>query len=434
MPIALQRRLGLKEREMASDRTSPKETGFTVLIAEDERALAKALATTLEGQGLRAITVHHGDNALALARGLQPDVLVSDVMMPGKSGIEICRALKSDPTTASIPVILLTAKAQPEDREEGFAAGATEYLTKPFSPIELITLIHRIIDGQVIVPRPYQPKLSALPVDQLAVYARELRELYESERSERQALEEAQRRLDDLDRLKATFLGTITHELLTPFSTFGMALQLVQKAGEPYADLADPLEELGDAMAQLHRKVRGVVKFAELVNKSREPLLGMHSFSVVVPWALQPLVIMAQSRGIDFRVLVDPGLPKAYIDAELVGEAVFQMAHNAVKFSRPGGLVRTRVFADQGVVWIQVSDEGVGLAPEQMAQLGQPFEASVEALRNGQEGMGIGWTMVSYVAELHHGRTQVESPGLDQGSTFAMSLPLGYPESQRAPQ
>ncbi len=402
---------------------------FTVLIAEDERALAKALATTLESEGLRAIVVHDGDNALALARGLQPDVLISDVMMPGKTGIEICRALKSDLATALIPVILLTAKAQLEDRQEGFAAGATEYLTKPFSPIELITLINKIIEGQAIEPQPYRPDPAVLPVDQLAIYARELRELYEKERAERRALEEAQRRLDELDRLKATFLGTITHELLTPFSTFGMALQLVQKASEPYADLQEPLEDLGTAMAQLHRKVKGVVKFAELVNKSHEPLLGLHDLNVVIPWALQPLVIIAQSRGIDFRVLLTPDLPKARIDAELLGEAVFQMAHNAVKFSRAGGKVRTRVFEDKGQVWIEVSDEGVGLAPEQIALLGQPFEASVEALRNGQEGMGIGWTLVSYVAEIHNGGTHVESPGLNQGSTFSIFLPLYSPES-----
>lgn len=397
---------------------------FTVLIAEDEPALAKVLATTLESEGLRPVIVHDGENALALARGLQPDILVSDVMMPGKTGIEICRELKADLTTAMIPVILLTAKAQMEDRQEGFAAGATEYLTKPFSPIELITLIHKILDGQVIEPQLYRPDLSVLPVDQLAIYARELRELYEKERAERRALAEAQRRLDELDRLKATFLGTITHELLTPFSTFGMALQIVQKASEPYPALEESLEDLGNAMAQLHRKVKGVVKFAELVHKSRELQLGLHDLQTVIPWALQPLIIIAQTRQIDFRVLIAPGLPKVRVDAELLAEAIFQMAHNAVKFSTADGKVLTRVFEDKGNICIEVSDEGVGLTAEQMDLLGQPFEASIEALRNGQEGMGIGWALVSYVAEIHDGSTRVKSAGLGQGSVFSLFFPL----------
>ena len=97
------------------------------------------------------------------------------------------------------------------------------------------------------------------------------------------------KRLDELDRLKATFLGTITHELLTPFSTFGLALQFAQKASEPYADLQESLADLGDAMARLHRKVKGVVKFAELVNKSREPQLGLHDLKVVDPVGIAAL-------------------------------------------------------------------------------------------------------------------------------------------------
>ncbi len=401
-----------------------KRAKFTILIAEDDRPLAKVIATTLEGEGLRTIVVYDGENALALARGLLPDVMISDIVMPGKDGIEICRALKADPETASIPVILLTGRTQDESRKAGLAAGAIEYLTKPFSPIELITLVNKVIEGQAVEPRPYQSDLSTMPADQLAIYARELRALFEKERSERQALEKAQQRLNELDRLKATFLGAITHELLTPFSTFGLALQLVQKAGQPYPDLQKPLEELGAAMAQLHRKVQGVVKFAELVNKSREPSLAYHDLKVVVPWALQPLALMAKTRDIDFRVLVAPDLPKVYVDAELISEAVFQMAHNAIKFNHAGGKVHTRVFENEGQIWIEVSDEGVGLTPEQIAILGRPFETNVEALRNGQEGMGIGWALVCYVAEVHKGGTHIESPGTHRGSKFSLYWPL----------
>lgn len=396
----------------------------TVLIAEDERPLASAIATTLDGEGLLPVVVHDGDHALALARGMHPAVLISDVMMPGKTGLEVCRALKSDPATASIPVVLLTARAQLDDRKEGFAAGADEYLTKPFSPTELIELIDKILAGQVIEPHTYQADLSVLPVDQLAVYARELRELFEKEREERRALMAAYKRLDELDQLKATFLGTITHELLTPFSTFGLALQLVQKASEPYPDLQDSLADLGDAMARLHRKVKGVVKFAELVNKSREPQFGFHDLNVIIPWALQPLAVMAQPRDIDFRVFIAPDVPKIKVDAELLAEAVFQMAHNGIKFSTAGGQVSTRVFVDKDCVCIQISDQGVGLTEEQIALLGRPLDVTVDALRSGQEGMGIGWALVTYVVEIHNGWNRIESPGPARGSVFSIFLPI----------
>jgi signal transduction histidine kinase len=182
-------------------------------------------------------------------------------------------------------------------------------------------------------------------------------------------------------------------------------------------------------MAQLHRKVKGVVKFAELVNKSREPQLGLHDLNVVVPWALQPLAIMAQPREIDFRVFVAPALPKILVDADLLAEAVFQMTHNAVKFSKAGRKVSTRIFEDNNFVWIEVSDDGIGLTQEQIALLGQPFEVSADALRSGQEGMGIGWTLASYVAEIHNGGTLVKSPGPSQGSTFSIFVPIAPPDS-----
>jgi signal transduction histidine kinase len=75
-------------------------------------------------------------------------------------------------------------------------------------------------------------------------------------------------------------------------------------------------------------------------------------------------------------------------------------------------------------VVVEVIDTGVGLSSERLALLGQPFEQTADALRRGQEGLGIGWAFVCYVAEVHGGWTWVESPGPDQGSTFALALPV----------
>jgi len=73
---------------------------------------------------------------------------------------------------------------------------------------------------------------------------------------------------------------------------------------------------------------------------------------------------------------------------------------------------------------IEVQDTGVGLTPERLEMLGQPFEQGVDALRRGQEGLGLGWTFVRYVAEVHGGQTHVKSLGPNQGSTFSLALPL----------
>jgi len=99
------------------------------------------------------------------------------------------------------------------------------------------------------------------------------------------------------------------------------------------------------------------------------------------------------------------------------------MAHNAVKFNKPGGRASIRAFSSNDHVVIEVTDTGVGLSKDRLEMLGHPFEQSADALRRGQEGLGIGWAFVCYVAEVHDGRTDVQSDGAGCGSTFTLALP-----------
>ena len=396
----------------------------TVLIAGGERTLAEAVAVTLDREGLRTVVAHDGEQVLALARTLQLDLIILDVKMPGRSGVEVCAALKTDPTTASIPVILLTAGRDEADRRVGIAAGAGVCLTKPFSPTELIGLVDAALTGRPIEPSPCHLDPSPMPDDQLLVYARELRQLSERERIERQALEEACQRLDELDRLKAAFLSAVTHELLTPFASIGLTLQVLQRQGEGFQpEQRDALDDLMTEVARLHRLVSGVVKFAGLVTRRRKPQPRRISLDRVIPRAVRPVAVLAQAREVDFRVFVPPDLPQVHADPELLEEAVFQMAHNAVKFNLPGGRARVRASEHEGCVVIEVADTGVGLAAERLAVLGRPFEQCADDLRRGREGLGVGWAFVCYVAELQGGWTRVESPGPGQGSTFSLTLP-----------
>ena len=410
-----------------------------ILIADAEKHLADAIAATLGREGLETTVTYDGDRALAMAYALQPDLILLDVMMPGRSGVEICETLKNSPITASIPVVLITARSLKQDREAGLAAGADEYLTKPFSPTELIALVNRFLDEQPIAPLPRErvqtaepavrPNLAVMPADQLVVYARELSELAEREKNQRQALQEAHQRLGELDRLKAAFLGAVTHELLTPFVTIGLPLEVLQRRGEDLKpDQQAALDELATEIAGLHQLISGVVKFSELMNKRREPQPGYYTLERVIPAAVQPVAMLAQARQIDFRCMVPPDLPKVRADPDLLGEALFQMAHNAVKFNVPDGQAKVQAVHSGEWLVIKVSDTGVGLTPERLALLGQPFEQSADALRRGREGLGIGWAFVGYVAEVHGGRTHVTSPGPGEGSTFSLALPLAQVE------
>lgn len=116
-----------------------------ILIADDEENLRILVRTTLEDPDYQIIEATDGDEALRLIRQERPDVILLDWMMPGMTGIEVLQAVKADAALASIPVIMLTAKAQAVDRERGLQMGALDYLFKPFSPLELLNIVERLL-------------------------------------------------------------------------------------------------------------------------------------------------------------------------------------------------------------------------------------------------------------------------------------------------
>lgn len=116
-----------------------------VLVVEDEHDIAALIAYQLTREGLRVETAANGPEALDAVGREIPDLVVLDRMLPGLSGDAVLKQLKSEPTTANIPVLVLTAKREQEDRIGGFELGADDYLTKPFSPRELVLRVQAIL-------------------------------------------------------------------------------------------------------------------------------------------------------------------------------------------------------------------------------------------------------------------------------------------------
>lgn len=116
-----------------------------ILIADDEHNIRHILDFSLHSEGFDVISAENGEDAFTLAVSEIPDLVILDVMMPGQGGIETCRQIKDDERTAHVPVILLTARSSRQDRQEGEAAGADSYITKPFSPQKVITTVQEYL-------------------------------------------------------------------------------------------------------------------------------------------------------------------------------------------------------------------------------------------------------------------------------------------------
>jgi len=137
-----------------------------ILVAEDDRDIANLIAHYVQKAGWQAHLASSGDDALAYARKQTVDVAILDVMLPGISGLEVCRLLRADRTTATLPIIMVTARAEETDRIMGLEIGADDYISKPFSPNELVARIRALMRRmRRIEPEETKLALGGLGVD-----------------------------------------------------------------------------------------------------------------------------------------------------------------------------------------------------------------------------------------------------------------------------
>ncbi len=117
----------------------------TILIIEDEKDIVRMLEYNLKKEGYKVLSSGKGDTGLEIALSRHPDLVILDLMLPGMDGLEVCKALKQNDKTSGIPVIILTAKGGESDKIVGLELGADDYVTKPFSPRELVARIKAVL-------------------------------------------------------------------------------------------------------------------------------------------------------------------------------------------------------------------------------------------------------------------------------------------------
>ncbi len=119
--------------------------GNKILVVDDEPNIVRSLAFVFNKEGYDVSIAEDGEEAMTMIRNSKPDILILDVMMPHKNGYDVCQEVKSDPGLQDIHVLMLTAKGQKGDREAALAQGADEYISKPFSPIQVLDRVKELL-------------------------------------------------------------------------------------------------------------------------------------------------------------------------------------------------------------------------------------------------------------------------------------------------
>ncbi|MFZ5471252.1 MAG: ATP-binding protein [Myxococcota bacterium] len=353
----------------------------TVLVVEDEAEVRKFLRQILS-ERYRVIEAENGEQGLRLAQAERPAVIVSDVMMPVMSGLQLLTALQAAKELEQTPIILLTARHDIDARVEGFARGASDYLCKPFASSELLARV----DNQL-------------------------------------RLREAMSRLAQTERLAVMSLLTsgFAHEVRNPLNSLINAIE--------------PLAENLRSDPQMSESMLGIIReSAKRVQLLAESLLSMVRRIGDGPADVVSTLRVAQ-RALAFKVPAGVALevhaPEEAIifgDASALTQVWVNLLDNALRAVGAQGTVQASVQVDRREVVVKVTDDGPGISKEHLHRLFEPFFST----RQAGEGTGLGLVLCKRIVEQHRGHIDIQSHK-GQGTVCTVHLPRVSARDEGAP-
>ncbi|HXW04974.1 MAG TPA: ATP-binding protein [Vicinamibacterales bacterium] len=366
-----------------------------VLVADDNADMRDYLRRVLSPHW-RVTAVADGLAALERVRADRPDLILTDVMMPGLDGFALLQAVRADAEVAQIPVVMLSARAGEEARVEGLHAGADDYIVKPFSARELVARI----EAQLL-----RARVSA------------------AEAAGRRAAEAASRAKDE-------FIAMLGHELRNPLSPILAALQLMELRGSG---------EYQRERAVIERQVRHLIRLVDdLLDMSRitRGKIDLNRSRVtareVVTRAVEMAGPLLDQRGHALHIDVAPGAV-LFGDATRLAQVFSNLLNNAAKFTDAGGRIDVRGRVEQDRYVITVTDSGMGIPAALLPHVFDMFVQGGQSIDRTGGGLGLGLALVRTLVSLHGGTVEAHSAGEGLGSTFTVRLPLAAHESPCGP-
>jgi two-component system, sensor histidine kinase and response regulator len=347
------------------------EENKLTILAVDDISTNLDILTDVLGTRYNVAVALDGASALEYLDTELPDLILLDVMMPGMDGYEVCRRVKSNKHSSSIPIIFLTAKNQPGDIIKAFELGAVDYVSKPFNPQELVARVNAHLDLK-----------TAIDI------------------------------IDGKNREQKELLHILCHDLANPFASI---LSVLNIAEDDYTLVADYVELLQTAtkngleVIELVRKMRAVEeKPFELENIDLSDALG-ESISL-----LENRII---EKAIDVNVQISE---KIFVRAErtsLINSVLNNILTNAIKFSQAGGKIDITTGLRDGTIDLMISDHGIGMPPTLVFDLFDISKATSRPGTSGESGTGFGMPLIRKFMIAYEGAINVSSKDLDEFPT-----------------
>jgi signal transduction histidine kinase len=366
-------------------RPQPPDEAPRLLLVEDNADLRSFLAARL-ARRYRVETAADGAAGFEAAQRYRPDLVVTDVMMAGVDGLELCRRLKADPAFVATPVILLTARAGTDAVAEGLDAGADDYVVKPFALREL------------------EARIAA------HLRAREI---------ERQ-LHERESRLAAIGQMTSAVVHDLRNPLTLVKGYADLAHALAVRGGDA-ATIARELETVRSESDRLRRMIEEILDFA----RGGSPRLALETVPArgFLDEVLQPLAADLRER--DFEVWIDLRLDAALqisLDRDRIQRVLENLLSNAREALATWTVAKrvwVRARVEEGRLAVRVADSGPGIPEDAVEHLFEPF-----ATTGKKQGTGLGLVTVRNLVKTHGGEVRVETKAPEGGAAFTVLLPL----------
>jgi signal transduction histidine kinase len=358
-----------------------------ILVIDDEQDLRELMVMTLRKQGYDVFEADNADAGIDLARGRLPDLILCDVCMSEKDGYATLNALRTDPATTTIPVILMTGQPDNAGMRQGMSLGADDYLAKPFTAPELTAAVAARLHKQ-------------------------------------QALrQQAEQKLADL---RANITMALPHELFTPLSGIvGFADLIIADAQHLQPDEIVKIgRTLQTCCNRLHRLIENFLLYAQIELLKADPASQQNLQLQCTERTAELVEIWA--RGIadkagrlpDLSLNLQPA--RANIQEDYLQKILSELLENAFKFSSKGAVVVVSSGPGEDGYRLSIQDHGLGMTSRQIAHVGAYMQ--FERKLHEQQGSGLGLAIAKRFAELHGGSLSLQSaPGA--GTTVLVTLP-----------
>jgi len=360
-----------------------------ILCVDDEKKNLKLLRALLAPQGYEVISAESGEAALACLPSSLPDLVLLDVMMPKLDGYEVCRKIKSAKETQFLPVVIVTALRDEENRIKGIEAGCDDFISKPFDKNELLARVKSLL---------------------------RIKYLHDE-------LENSYTKLKELQALKDNLSELIAHDINNLLMIISMSHHLVRVEIESLPERMR--KQLTIAEMHIDELASLVSDFID-ISKLEENKITLEPEKIDINALILNIIEKMSSTAKYVGVILQKAEPNKTLrftfDKNLISRTITNLILNAVKFTPKGGDIVVQADIQANSLIFSVKDSGMGISPEYKEKIFEKFSQLKVREAQFKRGKGLGLTFCKLAVEAHGGKIWVESE-LGKGSTFYVTLP-----------